>query len=195
VISVTRNAPQLQVKQPCDLEALKQRYIEQITAAKQGSSPSGDMRLDFQDVAQTIAALEGRSPSLWLVTGILGASAVCAGIGIALLACLHVGSTATVISELVLTSLLGWTLATLVLDLVWVLAVAGVRWHLAQCCLERRVDQRWHKVAQKRADKAEAMRMAASRAGDCKSSFEDQAKAVVPAPSLEEPPNDGVDDF
>mmetsp|Transcript_33977 Transcript_33977/g.62023 ORF Transcript_33977/g.62023 Transcript_33977/m.62023 type:complete len:622 (+) Transcript_33977:60-1925(+) len=168
VLSLTRNAPNVQVRQPLDLEALKLRYIQSI-AAKQ-DQVEGDQRLDCWDVTLTIDALDGRRPSLG-ITGValaVAAAAACLGAGLGLGIGLGAETAPRVLDDcwpLALGQVIGgWLLAVFILDAGAVLMVAVARWKLLQARLAARRDHRWIRVRERREQKAEAMGLDAESA-------------------------------
>jgi len=160
---MTRNAPKLQVQEPLDLEALKLRYIQSIAAKP--ANTQGDQRIDYCDVTLTVAALDGRTPSLGLAsvalaTAALAAAFLGAGLGLGLGLGADRG-TRTVLSDCwpwtLGHAISGWLIAVFVLDFSAVLVVALLRWRLLQAQLAARRDHRWILVRERRQQKAEAM--------------------------------------
>lgn len=148
-----RNAPNMQLRQQCDLEALKLRYIQSITAK---GEVQADQRLDCGDVQHTIALLDRRSPSLGPALCI---SVVCLAMTVGL--CIGLGLCRGCWQQALWEASAAWLVAVLVLDLATVIAIAAVQFRLLQGRLAARRDQRWKRVEQRRAQKAEAMRAAA----------------------------------
>merc|ERR1719375_321859 len=72
VLSLNRGAPTMEVKQSLDLEALKTRYINEITSAPK---VAGDRRLDDRDVSRAVETLDGARPSLVAVGCAVAAAA------------------------------------------------------------------------------------------------------------------------
>lgn len=191
VLSLGRNAPNMQLRQQCDLEALKLRYIESITAKKEVEV---DRRLDCNDVMHTAAALERRSPSLGLAVSVLAASvATCLGV------CIGLGQQRTDLSgssrrpalaecwpEAFGEAAAGWLVAIFALDLLTVLAAAAVQFRLLQWQLDRRRDQRWKRVESRRAQKAEDMRAAEQRRHEAEAEIAARAEAVPAAAEVGE---------
>jgi len=158
VLSLTRNrnAPNMNVRQQCDLETLKLNYIQSITAKREVQV---DQRLDCRDVQLTVATLDGRGPSLGIAAYVL---VVCVATSLGL--CIGLGrrDLKNCWVETLWEAMCGWLFAVLVLDLVTVLAIAAVQFRLLQGRLAARLDQRWKRVEIRRAQKAETMRRAAA---------------------------------
>lgn len=151
-----RNAPNMNVRQQCDLETLKLNYIQSITAKREVQV---DQRLDCRDVQLAAATLDGRGPSLGIAAYVLLVSVatslgLCIGLG-------HRDLTDCWV-EALWEAMCGWLFAVLVLDFVTVLAIAAVQFRLLQVRLAARLDQRWKRVEIRRAQKAETMRRAAA---------------------------------
>lgn len=162
VLSLTRNAPNVHVKQALDLEALKLRYIESITAKREVEV---DQRLDCRDVNLTVAALEGLSPSLGIAGATLAVS-LAAGIGLAL--GLSFGGKLSKWPALWIffEASVALLVAVLVLDLAAVSVVAALRWQHEQGRLAAaRRDHRCIRVEPCHMQKAEAMSLATTHQG------------------------------
>jgi hypothetical protein len=171
----------MQLRQQCDLEALKLRYIQGITAKKEVQV---DQRLDCCDVQLTVAALDRQDPSLGiplicLATCLATSVGLCIGIGQR-----GYGGPDEQLGrkwrpafedcwETVLwAASAGWFLAIMVLDLITVSFIAAMQFALLQRRLAARRDQRWKHVESRRAQKAEAMRAAAETSAATSSEFD-----------------------
>jgi len=156
ILSVSCNGPKVHVKQPINLETLKNRYINEITGT---NKVVGDQRLDCGDVTFTIEALDGMRPSLRLscvalATAWAGLASAFGIWGPELFEAGHLGSVFT-------EAIVGWLFAVLALDLILVSSIVGVQWHALQSQLAARLDRRWQRIEQQSAQKRGAMRLAA----------------------------------
>lgn len=171
VLSLTGNAPSLHVKQSCDLEALKLRYIDSMAVASR-QAKGGDQRLDHTDVDLAIAALGGFHASLQAAGAVFSLAALAALLAVGLVSHVLIGHGAEVswaLGTCLVRAVCGWLLAVLVLDFLLLSAVALVRWRLARQRLAVRLDERWRRIEQQREQKVEAMRTAAARGDQVRS--------------------------
>jgi len=163
VLSVSRNGPSVQVKQPCDLEALKLRYIQSITSKKVGD---GDTRLDQDSMNFAPNVNEGLQPNLVITHSSLLASFVAWLVSLGLCFAFADGGARSgqrSLSLMFLEAFVGWATTVLILDLPVVLIISVMRWHTVQNRLAERRDHRWRCIGQQRAQKAETMRAAATK--------------------------------
>jgi len=155
----------MQLRQQCDLEALKMRYIQSITAKREVEV---DQRIDCGELQLTVTMLERRNPFLGPPVSILLA---CLVIGFGL--CIGLDdevhddlgrrwrpALADCWGHALAESVISWLFAVIVLDLISVLIIAAINFRVLQLRLAARSDQRWKRVEQRRAQKAEAMRAA-----------------------------------
>lgn len=156
VLSLTRNAPSVKMKQPCDLEALKDRYVESIrSAARDAKTIEGDHRLDCDDERMVVNTLGvGDRPNLGVAMFALAVAALCAAIALVVAYRGLFECHARVLVE----AFAAWLLALLGLDFAAVSFLASMRWCVIRSQLAERRDQRWMRVEHRRAQKDAAMR-------------------------------------
>lgn len=151
VFSVTR-APAVEEKNRCNLEDLKERYIEEIT---QKSVEKPDERLDVQDLELDMGSTSSRAVAIAIAAvgvSIMFGGVVCVGVFAPQL------EDEQRLTQAIIESVIGWFFAVAMIELMVVTTIAALQWRRFNAEVANRRDVRWQRVAAQQQQKAESMR-------------------------------------
>lgn len=160
---ISLSGPSMHLARNCDIDELRARYIQSITAKRENTE--ADQRLDCDDImlmddAWIITASDWSTPSLslsccMLVTASMTCFSLCIGLSQELV-CSHC------FGQIAWQTFGGWFIAIFVFNLFVVLVSSAMKFRRFQERLAARRDQQWKTLAVRRNLKSEAMRAVAS---------------------------------
>eukprot|EP00746_Dinoflagellata_sp_MGD_P010754 gnl/MRDRNA2_/MRDRNA2_122336_c0_seq1.p1 gnl/MRDRNA2_/MRDRNA2_122336_c0~~gnl/MRDRNA2_/MRDRNA2_122336_c0_seq1.p1 ORF type:complete len:510 (-),score=91.28 gnl/MRDRNA2_/MRDRNA2_122336_c0_seq1:13-1479(-) len=152
VFSVTR-APAVDVQaNRCNLEDLKERYIEEIT---QKSAEKPDERLDVDDLELDVSSTSSRA--VFIAISVIGVLVMLGGVVCIAVYAPELEQEQRLI-QAIIESAIGWFFAVAIIEFLVVTTLAALQWRRFNAELAQRRDVRWQRVAAQQQQKAESMR-------------------------------------